>query len=291
MLLGIGSGVVLLAVVAVRLSTRVGLPSLLLYLAIGRPDRRVGPGDPVRRRRADADARARRPRAHPRRRWALHPVVDRAPRAGPGDRPVHGVRRGQHRHHRLRAALAARAGPARGLPVGRRALVDRRGRGLQRAARTRARRAARRGARAGVRAQRRPRLPGRRAARLPGRPVLDRPAARRLRAGHRRRARRPARPPRRRGPQTGRAAGDRALPPRHARRLRRGLRPGPVAARLGSARLLRRGPGPRQRGPPAPRGHPVVRRGPRLARPDRAVRAPRALRLPGPPARRRHPGC
>lgn len=35
MLLGIGSGVVLLAVVAVRLSTRVGLPSLLLYLGIG----------------------------------------------------------------------------------------------------------------------------------------------------------------------------------------------------------------------------------------------------------------
>jgi cell volume regulation protein A len=35
LLLGIGSGVVLLAVVAVRLSTRVGLPSLLLYLAIG----------------------------------------------------------------------------------------------------------------------------------------------------------------------------------------------------------------------------------------------------------------
>jgi potassium/hydrogen antiporter len=34
-LLGIGSGVVLLAVVAVRLSTRLGLPSLLLYLAIG----------------------------------------------------------------------------------------------------------------------------------------------------------------------------------------------------------------------------------------------------------------
>ena len=34
-LLGIGSGVVLLAVIAVRLSTRVGLPSLLLYLGIG----------------------------------------------------------------------------------------------------------------------------------------------------------------------------------------------------------------------------------------------------------------
>lgn len=34
-LLGIGAGVVLLAVVAVRLSLRVGLPSLLLYLAIG----------------------------------------------------------------------------------------------------------------------------------------------------------------------------------------------------------------------------------------------------------------
>jgi potassium/hydrogen antiporter len=34
-LLGLGSGVVLLAVVAVRLSTRVGLPSLLLYLGIG----------------------------------------------------------------------------------------------------------------------------------------------------------------------------------------------------------------------------------------------------------------
>ena len=33
--LGIGAGVVLLSVVAVRLSVRIGLPSLLLYLGIG----------------------------------------------------------------------------------------------------------------------------------------------------------------------------------------------------------------------------------------------------------------
>lgn len=35
LLLGIGAGVVLLGVIAVRLSTRIGLPSLLLYLGIG----------------------------------------------------------------------------------------------------------------------------------------------------------------------------------------------------------------------------------------------------------------
>ena len=35
LLLGVGAGVVLVSVLAVRLSTRVGLPSLLIYLAIG----------------------------------------------------------------------------------------------------------------------------------------------------------------------------------------------------------------------------------------------------------------
>ena len=67
-------------------------------------------------------------------------------------------------------------------------------------------------------------------------------------------------------------------------RLHPGLRLGAAPARLGPARDLRRGPGPRQLDAAAPRGQPVVRRGAGLARPDRAVRAARALRLPGPPA-------
>ena len=89
------------------------------------------------------------------------------------------------------------------------------------------------------------------------------------------------------GPAPRRAAGHRALPAGHDRRLRPGLRLGAAPARLRPARDLRRGAGAGQLDAAAPRGRPVVRRGPGLARPDRAVRAARALRLPGPPARPR----
>ena len=55
-----------------------------------------------------------------------------------------------------------------------------------------------------------------------------------------------------------------------------------VRARVRVRRGVRRRAGPRQRRAPAPRGHPVLRRGPGLAGPDRAVRDARAAALAGP---------
>ena len=48
----VGSAVTILAILAVRISSRAGLPSLLVYLADRRRHRRVRPRHPLRQRRA-----------------------------------------------------------------------------------------------------------------------------------------------------------------------------------------------------------------------------------------------
>ena len=69
------------------------------------------------------------------------------------------------------------------------------------------------------------------------------------------------------------------VPARRDRGVRPGLLGGPARPRLRAARHLRRGTGAGQLRPAAPRRGPVVRGGDGLAGPDRAVRAARPLRL------------
>ncbi len=290
-LLGVVAGVVLIGVLAVRVSVRLGLPSLLLYLGIGRAARRVRAGHPVLRRRAHRVARAGRPGRDPHRGRSDHPLVRGPTRAGRRHRAVHGGRTGQHRGGRGGAAPAARAGVAHRVPVGRGAVVHRRRRGVQRAARGGRVPPGVRHAGAGVGAERRAGRAGRVAAGL-RRPVdLDDPAAGGLRAGRRRGDRRAVRLGRCVGAAPGGAAVHRSLPAGRHRRVLPRLLGRAAPARLRAAGHLRRRPGARQRRAAAPRRGALVRRGHGLAGPDRAVRAARAVRLAAPAAGRRAAGA
>ena len=87
----VGSGVTLLAILAVRLSSRAGLPSLLIYLLMGVAARRAGSRHPVRGRRARPRARFRGAGGDPRRGWSDHqlardPPLDAARRRARDDR-------------------------------------------------------------------------------------------------------------------------------------------------------------------------------------------------------------
>ena len=96
-LLGVAAAVVLLGVLAVRVSVRLGLPSLLLYLGIGLLLGESVLGIQFSDAAAHRVARAGRARAHPRRGRADHPL-DRGPaRARGRHRAVHGGRGGEHR--------------------------------------------------------------------------------------------------------------------------------------------------------------------------------------------------
>ena len=99
-----------------------------------------------------------------------------------------------------------------------------------------------------------------------------------------------ARARRRVGAAPRRAALHRPLPAGRDRRLPARLHRGPVHARLRAPRDLRRRARPRQLRPAPPRRRALVRRGHRLAGPDRPVRAARAVRLAAPAGERRHPG-
>ena len=65
----VGSAVTLLAILAVRLSSRAGLPSLLIYLLMGVALGEASRRHPLRGRRARARAGVRRAGDHPGRRW------------------------------------------------------------------------------------------------------------------------------------------------------------------------------------------------------------------------------
>ena len=71
--------VTLLAILAVRVSSRAGLPSLLIYLLMGVALGESGLGHPVRRRRAGPCARVRGAGADPRRGWSDHQLARRPP--------------------------------------------------------------------------------------------------------------------------------------------------------------------------------------------------------------------
>ena len=95
--LAVGALVVLVAAVALRLADRLGLPSLLLYLALGVALGEGGLGVAVRGLLADPDPRRRRAGGHPRRGRSDHPVGRRPPGDRAGPRAGHGRRRGQRR--------------------------------------------------------------------------------------------------------------------------------------------------------------------------------------------------
>ena len=289
-LLGVAAAVVLLGVLAVRVSVRLGLPSLLLYLGIG-----ILLGESVLGIRfSDAGLTEALglgalvlilAEGGLTTRWAtVRPALGVGIALSTVAVVVSIAVVGTALH------VAARPGLAHGVPLGRGAVVDRRRGGVQRAARGGREQAAARRPGAGVGNQRRAGGARRRPARL-GRPDhLARPRcwwSYELVAGAvvgyvLGRGGRLGAAPRR-------AAGDGPVPagrasPSACSPTRRAAR-----ARLRAARDLRRRAGPRQLQPAAPRRRAVVRRGHGLAGPDRAVRAARALRLARPAARRRRP--
>ena len=71
----VGSAVTLLAILAVRVSSRAGLPSLLIYLLMGVALGEAGLRHPVRGRRARARARLRGAGADPGRGWSDHQLA------------------------------------------------------------------------------------------------------------------------------------------------------------------------------------------------------------------------
>ena len=152
----VGGGVLLAAILAVRVSARAGLPSLLLYLRDRRAARRVGDRRPVRRRRPRVRAGDLCPGAHPRRGRSDHRLGPGA--AGDAARADAEHGRGRRRGHRddavrpLRArhGLGARGAARRG------DLTHRLRRGLLGAAPGAAHVVDPRCAGGGVRAQRRP---------------------------------------------------------------------------------------------------------------------------------------
>ena len=281
----LGAAVLLVAVGAVRLSTRLGLPSLLVYLALGVALGEAGLGirfddaeltqalgfcalvvilaeGGLTTRWSDACGRCSGSAA------ALATVGVVVSIA------VVGVRR----------APAARAGLAAGAALRRGALLDRRGGGLLRAAPAAA--AAPAGGHAGGRVGHQ-----RRAGGAAGRAAVPRPAPARTRGGTSVAAGRL-----RAGGRRGDRAGRRARRPLGAAPGRAARRPGctrspwsgspcwrtPPARSLHASRLPRRlrgRAGAGQRPAAAPAGHPRLRRRAGLAGPDRAVRAARPAGL------------
>ena len=227
-LLGVAAAVVLIGVLAVRVSVRLGLPSLLLYLGIG-----LLLGESVLGIQfSDAALTESLGLA------ALVLILIEGglttrwtavrPGAGRRHRAVHGGRGGEHRGGRGGAAPAARAGLAGRVPVGRGAVVHRRRRRVQRAARGRRVAAGVRHAGARVGHERRAGGAGRAAARLRRPDHLADPAAGRLRARGGRGDRGAVRAGWGVGAAPGRAALDRPLPAGRHRGLR--ARPTPPAS-------------------------------------------------------------
>ena len=299
----VGAVVMLVAILAVRASVRVGLPSLLDLLGDGRAARRVRPRHPLRRRRRRARARLRRAGADPGRRWSHDAVGGDPPgRWGSGCRSPPSVSACQRHRDGRRCALPVRLRLGARGAARRRHLADRRRGGVLGAAAGAAAAPPDRRARGGVRPQRRPD----RAAGHPGQlrrgPSTTACSASsaivvfELVAGVGARAR--GRVRRRLGAAAGGAAVLGPLPVGgplvHGPgvRRRRGR-----STRQRFRRGVRRGTGARQRRAPAPHGDPVVRRGRRLAGPDRAVRHARPAGLAGPDhartrrAGRWSPGC
>ena len=93
----LGSLVTLLAILAVRVSSRVGLPSLLIYLLMGVLLGEGGPRHRLRRRPDGARARVRRAGADPGRRWSHHQLGRDPARDADGRLAGHRRRRGQRR--------------------------------------------------------------------------------------------------------------------------------------------------------------------------------------------------
>ena len=75
----VGTGVLLLAILAVRLSVGVGLPSLLVYLLMGVLLGEAGPGIRIRQRRARPRTRLRCAGGDPGRRWSHHALAEIRP--------------------------------------------------------------------------------------------------------------------------------------------------------------------------------------------------------------------
>ncbi len=98
----VGGLVLLVAVLAVRLSDRSGLPTLLLYLGLGLAVGEAGLGAAVRRPRADPGARLRRARRDPGRGRPDHELVRDPAGRRAGRRPVHPRGRGVGRGGRDR---------------------------------------------------------------------------------------------------------------------------------------------------------------------------------------------
>ena len=150
-LLGVAAAVVLLGVLAVRISVRLGLPSLLLYLAIG-----ILLGESVLGIQfSDAGVTEAAglgalvlilTEGGITTRWA---AVRPALRVGIAS--VDGRGRREHPRGRHRPARRPRPGLANGVPLGRGAVVDRCRGGVQRAARSGGEQAAAGRPRAGVR--------------------------------------------------------------------------------------------------------------------------------------------
>ena len=126
----IAAAVLLVAVAAVRLAVRSGLPTLLALPRARAADRRARRRDPVRRRPAHRAARLRRAAAHPRRGWADHPVVGDPGRHRPGRGAGHPRHRRLHPGQRVGRAPPARAGLGQRPAARRDRLLDRRGRRL-----------------------------------------------------------------------------------------------------------------------------------------------------------------
>ncbi len=152
----LGSLVTLLAILAVRVSSRAGLPSLLIYLLMGVLLGEGAPRHRLRRRPDGARARVRRAGADPGRGWSHHQLGrDQTPDAD-GLLARHGRHRGQRRGDGRRRALPARAALGAGDPARRGLLADRRRGGVLGAARGAAAAPDHRRPRVRVRSQRRP---------------------------------------------------------------------------------------------------------------------------------------
>ena len=151
-----GSLVLLLAVGAVRLSTRTGTPSLLLYLGLGILLGETGLGIAFELR-AHHGARLRRPRGDPGRGRPDHAVVDDPVGGRAGGGAGDGRHGGVGRRGRARRPPAARAGLGAGVPARRGPRLHRRRGGVLGAARGAAAAPARRDARGRVGLQRRAR--------------------------------------------------------------------------------------------------------------------------------------
>ena len=289
----VGSAVTLLAILAVRVSSRAGLPSLLLYLligvALGRGGARHRVREPPGRPRPGVRGAGDHPgRGRPDDLLAGGPAVDEAGSAARDARR----RRVGHRR-RGRRPLPARHSLGARRAARRDHVADGRRGSVLGAPRRAAPPEAGRHARGRVGAQRRP-------DRRPRHPDLERRVERPRTA--RRHRHRGVGAGRRRGLGAGlrlrRCLADAACGPSLVRPLPdRGALPDPAGLRRSSRgprvrlrRGVRRSTDPGQPGAAAPGGDPVVRRGCRVASADRAVRDARAAALARPDHARRPSG-